>query len=350
MALIPVAAAPAHAEPECDSLRVVQLPNATITAVTRVDSGSFVPPVTPVPIRGGDRRALRTLPAFCRVQAVARPSEDSDIRVEVWLPIAQWNGRYVGVGNGSYAGSIAYPRLGEALRAGYVTSSTDTGHQGVPTDDTWAAGHPEKQTDYDHRAIHETAMVAKALVRALYGIEAAHSYFVSCSNGGRQGLMAAERYPNDYDGVLAGAPALSWGFRTFVSGDLSAFLQRGGKVIIYHGENDSPAPSINYHARLRASLGDSTLSTFLQLYVIPGMRHCGGGAEPYEVGQTIRVGDDAEHSLFKALEGWVERGTAPEGVTAVQFARDAVPSSGVVASRRIFPWPRPPEPTQSVAR
>ena len=350
VALIPVAAAPVHAEPACDSLSASALPNATVVAVTRVDSGSFLAPRTPAPINGGDRRALRTLPAFCRVQAVAHPSEDSDIRMEVWLPLEHWNGRYVGVGNGSYGGSISYPRLGEALRAGYATSSTNTGHNGEPTDDTWAAGHPEKQTDYDHRAVHETALVAKALVRAFYGIDAAHSYFVSCSNGGRQGLMAAERYPTDYDGVLAGAPALSWGFRTFVSGDLSAFQQRGGKVIIYHGENDSPTPSINFHARVSGRMGDSTTASFLQLYVIPGMRHCGGGAEPYEVGQTIRVGDDAEHSLFKALEEWVERGVAPQGVTAVQFARDAVPSSGVVATRRLYPYPRAPGAVEPVSR
>jgi tannase/feruloyl esterase len=340
--LIPVMAACAHAAPApCDALRGVQLPNTSIVAVTLVDSGKFVPPQA---VR--QPTAFRTLPAFCRVEAVARPSTDSDIAIEVWLPVAGWNRRYVGVGNGSFGGSINYPRLGEALRSGYATSSTDTGHRGAPTDDTWATDHPEKQADFDYRAIHETAQMSKAMVRALYGSDPGHSYFNSCSNGGRQGLMEAERYPADYDGIMAGAPATSFGFRTFVTGDFRAFQQRNGKIIIYHGGADAPEPNVRFFSKLRAQLGDSTVSSFLQLYLVPGMGHCGGGPEPSEIGQSLRPGDDPEHSLFKALEQWVEDGVPPAGVTAVKFAVAGNPASGVVQTRKLYPYPRPAEKNQ----
>ena len=334
----------------CDTLRGVQLSSTTIVAVALVDSGTFVPPPQVPSPSAAQSRALRTLPAFCRIEAVARPSADSEVRIEVWLPVARWNGRYVGVGNGSFGGSINYARLAEALRSGFATSSTDTGHRGEPTDASWAAGHPEKQADFDHRAIHETAQTSKALIRSLYGSDPTRSYFSSCSNGGRQGLMEAERYPEDYDGILAGAPALSFGFRTFVTGDLRQYEQRNGKIIIYHGEADSPAPSVRFYSKVRAQLGDSVARGFLQLYLVPEMRHCGGGAAPNEIGQWLRPGDDAEHSLFKALERWVEQGVPPEGVTATKFAVDGRPASGVVQTRRLYPYPRAPGETQFIRR
>jgi hypothetical protein len=254
------------------------------------------------------------------------------------MPVFHWNGRYVGVGNGTWGGSINYQRLDEALRAGYATSSTDTGHRGTPREKAWAEGHPEKQIDFDYRATHETAVVAKAAIARFYGKDASHAYFSSCSNGGRQALMEAERYPTDYDGVLSGAPALQWGFETFVRGDFRAFEQRGGKVIIYHGGADRPETSTRFYSELRTAMGDSVVPSFLQLYVIPGMRHCGGGVTPSDVGQTVRASDDADHSLFKALEQWVERGIRPDGVTASRFRIEDDPSSGVVQTRRLRPY------------
>jgi len=251
---------------------------------------------------------------------------------------ARWNGRYIGVGNGSWGGSFNYERLDEALTAGYATSSTDTGHHGAPRDKSWANGHPEKQVDFDYRATHETAETAKAVIRRYYGREVSSSFFNGCSNGGRQGLMEAERYPGDYDGILSGAPALQWGFDTFVRGDLRAFEQRGGKVVIYHGGADRPETSTRFFADLRSSMGDSAVRGFLQLYVIPGMRHCGGGVTPNDVGQTVRANDDADHSLFRALERWVEQGIRPEGVTASTFRVEDDPSSGAVRTRRLRPY------------
>jgi feruloyl esterase len=139
-----------------------------------------------------------------------KPSSDSDIRFEVWLPSSNWNGKFQGIGNGGYAGVLSFPGLANAVRNGYATASTDTGHQDDGTSARWALDHPEKIIDFGHRAIHETAVGAKAVIRAFYGEGPKRSYFNSCSNGGRQALMEAQRYPTDYDGIIAGAPANYW--------------------------------------------------------------------------------------------------------------------------------------------
>ncbi len=147
------------------------------------------------------------LPAFCRVAGTSRPSPDSDIRFEVWLPRTGWNGKFVGGGNGVWAGSIAYGDMMTPLLAGYATAASDVGHQGNPLDGSFLVGHPEKLVDFGHRATHETAMAAKATIEAFYGRKPSRSLYASCSTGGRIGLMEAYRYPEDYDAISAMAPA-----------------------------------------------------------------------------------------------------------------------------------------------
>jgi len=186
---------------ECESLAKLSLPHATITSAARVDGASFAPP---------QGQPMTGLPAFCRVAGVLAPTSDSHIELEVWLPAAGWNGKLQGIGNGGLAGSIGYDGLGLAVSRGYAAASTDTGHKGSPIDGKWALGHPEKVVDFGHRAIHETAVAAKAIVAAYYGTSPRRSYFAGCSNGGRQALMEAQRYPDDYDGLVVGAPAASW--------------------------------------------------------------------------------------------------------------------------------------------
>jgi hypothetical protein len=328
----------------CPALRGTRLENTTVISAQLVDSGKFVPPIRLRRASPEFFTAFNTLPAFCRVQAVARPSADSEISIEVWLPATGWNHRYLGVGNGSFGGSINYDRLGESLRSGYATSSTDTGHRGRSSESAWAKNHPEKQTDFDYRSVHETAMTSKALIDAFYHSPPARSYFSSCSNGGRQGLMEAERYPADYDGIMAGAPATHFGFRTFITGDLAAFQKRGGKIIIYHGGNDRPESNLNLFSSLRRRMGDETVSNFLQFYLLPGMGHCGSGEEPNDFGQWLRPGDSPQNSLFSALEEWVEKDVRPNGVIATKFAIDGDPKSAVVKTRRICPYPRTARP------
>ncbi|HMD50121.1 MAG TPA: tannase/feruloyl esterase family alpha/beta hydrolase [Bryobacteraceae bacterium] len=194
---IAIQAAPAS----CDSLAKLSLPNLTVKTAEAVPAGSFTPPGSP---------AINGLPAFCRVAGTIKPSPDSDIEIEVWMPSTGWNGKFEGIGNGGYAGAISYGPMAAAVQHGYATASTDTGHKAGGTDAGWALGHPEKVTDFGYRAIHETAEKAKAIIHGFYGEAPKRSYFESCSNGGRQALMEAQRFPADYDGIVAGAPANNW--------------------------------------------------------------------------------------------------------------------------------------------
>ncbi len=192
-----------QAPESCASLAKLTLPATTITTAETIAGGAFTPP-------GG--KAIEHLPAFCRVSGVIRPSTDSNIEFEVWMPASGWNHRFQDVGNGGFAGAINYANggLATAISRGYAAASTDTGHKGGSADAAWALGHPEKIVDFGYRAMHETTVQAKAIVKAFYGEAPRHSYFASCSNGGRQALMEAQRYPADYDGIIAGAPANAW--------------------------------------------------------------------------------------------------------------------------------------------
>lgn len=186
---------------DCEALARLALPTTTITAAQAVPAGSFTPPL-------GDR--LNNLPALCRVVGTIRPASDSSIEFEVWMPSSGWNEKFQGIGNGGFAGSIGYGALADAVQHGYAAASTNTGHQAGGTDAAWALGHPEKIVDFGHRAIHEMTDKGKTIVAAYYGSRPKRSYFSSCSNGGRQALMEAQRYPDDYDGIIAGAPANYW--------------------------------------------------------------------------------------------------------------------------------------------
>jgi hypothetical protein len=184
----------------CESLLKLALPNTNIAIAESRPAGEFTPP---------GAKPIANLPPFCRVAGSIKPSADSDIRFEAWLP-ATWTGKFQGVGNGGYAGVISYAGLADAVRHGYASASTDTGHEDRGESARWALNHPEKIIDFGYRAIHETAIAAKAVIVAFYGEAPKHSYFNSCSNGGRQALMEAQRYPADYDGIIAGAPANNW--------------------------------------------------------------------------------------------------------------------------------------------
>ena len=187
----------------CDELANFKVTNATVDAAETVAAGAFTPPT-----RGGrgGGNAYASLPLFCRVQATLTPSSDSDIKVEVWLPQVGWNGKFQAVGNGGWAGTIPYSAIAGALQSGYAAAGTDTGHTGGNGD--FALGHPEKMIDFGYRAMHEMTVYAKAVVATFYGNPAKYSYYVGCSQGGRQGLSEAQRYPTDFDGIIAGASAI----------------------------------------------------------------------------------------------------------------------------------------------
>jgi feruloyl esterase len=154
--------------------------------------------------------AIGDLPEFCRVTATTKPA----IKFEVWLPLHNWNGKFQGVGNGGTGGFINYRAMAGALRHGYATASTDTGHVNTPPgngfDATWAFHHPELVADFGYRSLHVTTVNAKQIAQTFYGKGVAHSYYVGCSQGGQQGLMEAQRFPEDYDGLVVGDPANNW--------------------------------------------------------------------------------------------------------------------------------------------
>ncbi len=479
----------------CDALAKLNLPNTTIKTAEAVPAGSFTPPGNP---------AIPNLPAFCRVAGTIKPSADSDIEFEVWMPSSGWNSKFEGIGNGGYAGSISYGAMGAAVAHGYATASTDTGHHAGATDAAWALGHPEKVTDFGYRAIHETADQAKALIHAFYGDAPKRSYFSSCSNGGRQALMEAQRYPADYDGIVAGAPAYNWthllstavydlvallndpssyipasklplieganleacdaldgvkdgviddptmchpnyskllcagaendkcltaaqistlekiygglkdvkgqqifpgyspggetgmtGWGGWITGaarekslqyafgtnffenmvysdakwdyhtfktdrdmkvaddsvarklnatnpDLKKFKDRGGKLIMYHGWSDAAIPplaTVDYYKNVVSKMGAKDTTTFVRLFMVPGMQHCGGGPGPNSFGQGAVTGGDPMHDVDAAIQRWVEQGTAPEQIIATKYIGMS-PASGVARTRPLCKYPQ----------
>ncbi len=220
-----LASVPAMAATSCENLASLTFPDATITGAQLVPAGAFMPPGGPGRGRGA-ADAYKGLPAFCRVTATLKPSSDSDIKVEVWLPSSGWNRKYQAVGNGGWAGVISYSELADALRGGYATSSTDTGHVGGSG--SFALGHPEKLIDFGYRSEHEMTLKSKAIITAFYGAAPGLSYWNGCSTGGRQGLKEAQRYPADYDGIIAGAPANRTALALWVA---SAELKEPGAYI-----------------------------------------------------------------------------------------------------------------------
>jgi hypothetical protein len=207
----PASAVSAPGGDACSSLVRFQTSQMVIASAQTQSAGGPIAGATIPGMTGpsGAGAIISGLPAFCRVTGSIHPVAGSDIHFEVWLPSAGWTGRLMGAGNGGLAGSISYIDLAADVKAGIVGAATDTGHSGSPQDSSWAKGHPERVRDYGWRAMHLTTLAAKTLSAGFYGHPVEHSYFASCSNGGRMALMEAARFPDDYDGILAGSPASS---------------------------------------------------------------------------------------------------------------------------------------------
>jgi feruloyl esterase len=304
----------------CESLTAAALSDATIARVEVVAPGGFLPP-------GGGRRGegranpYKDLPEFCRVAATLTPSSDSDIKVELWLPSKGWNGKFQAVGNGGWAGVISYAAMADALRAGYATASTDTGHVGGRG--TFALDHPEKLIDFSWRSEHEMTVKARTLIQALYGVAPRLSYWNGCSTGGRQGLKEAQMFPNDYDGIIAGAPAN----RTAIS------------LWIAHAVLKDPAsyiPPAKYPVIHQAALAacdaadglkDGLIDDPARCHFDPAVLRCKGAEEPscltdaqvaaakkiYSPAINPRTGAELFSSLVPGTElGWGVQALGPE--------------------------------------
>jgi len=210
----------------CESLRSVSIPNVTITtaevvmpAATTSRGGGGArgagAPAAAAPAQGAPNApraggaAGPPLPEYCRVVLVLKPSSDSNINSELWLPTTTWNGKFMAVGNGGFGGSIkGLNEMRNVIRLGYATAGNDTGHSAADgPSGMFALGHPEKIVDFAYRAMHEMTATSKKLINEFYGRPQQFAYYKGCSTGGRQGVMAAQRYPEDFDGIIAGALA-----------------------------------------------------------------------------------------------------------------------------------------------
>ena len=216
----------------CEAIRTVSTPQTIVMSADVVPAGVFTPPpqpaAPPAPPRGnapaateggrgrgaragGPAPAPEPVPQHCRVKLTLKPTSDSNIYSELWMPTDNWNGKLLVVGNGGFAGSIqGYGDMQIALRLGYATAATDTGHNaadGPISGGMFALGHPEKIVDFAYRALHDTTVESKRLIKTMYSRSAQMSYYKGCSTGGRMGIMAAIRFPDDYDGIIAGALA-----------------------------------------------------------------------------------------------------------------------------------------------
>lgn len=251
----------------CENLAAsLDLGTTTVTSARLVMAGRFMPPI--------GRSELLDVPEFCRVELTIAPTPDSDIKTEVWLPTEEWNGKFLTVGNGGWGGSIQYNALADGLRRGYATASSDTGH--TTADASFATGHPEKLIDFGYRAVHETAVQGKATVAGLYGTAPRYSYFNGCSGGGRQSFMEAQRYPEDFDAIIAGAPGYD---RTDVA------FQTLGMIQATHETPESFIPAEKYaliHGAAmdmcdaRDGLEDGLISDPVACDFDPGVLQCKG--------------------------------------------------------------------------
>ena len=199
-----------HAQKQsCEDLKKLTLDHVTITVALSVEPA----PLKQQAVGASSQPPTVTVPRHCEVSGVSRPTSDSEIAFLLWLPPAsEWNGKYMQRGNGGWAGAISPVSLYRPLTLGYAVSATDDGHraEGMLPSASWSIGHPEKLIDFGYRALHETALASKAILHAYYGKPDGHAYFFGCSDGGREALMEAERYPEDFDGIVAGAPANHW--------------------------------------------------------------------------------------------------------------------------------------------
>ena len=255
----------------CSDLAKVALPRATITVAAPVQSGAFRPDAP------GDAGDFTALPAFCRVAATLKPTSDSDIKIEVWLPADGWNGKFQAVGNGGFSGAIAYPAMGRALARGYAAASTDTGHVGSTA--SFALGHPEKLIDFGWRAVHEMTVAAKTVVSAHYGIAPKFSYFNGCSAGGRQAMAEAQRFPADFDGIIAGAPGLDWTGRAAQAVRIAQVLDQNPAARLLQPERQLLHRAVVGACDALDGVTDGLLENPMRCKFDPGVLQCSGAGD-----------------------------------------------------------------------
>lgn len=193
------ASSPQSISERCQALTGTAVDSITTVTSASIVSGSFTPP--------DGQAALTGLPEMCRVVGVIKPVPESNIKFEVWMPTV-WNKKFLSSFEGGFGGAVRYPDLLADATRGYTTAGTDDGHSAA--DLGWMINQRERVVDFGYRAKHLQTTAAKALIKTFYGAAPAKSYFAGCSGGGREGMMELQRYPDDYDGYVIGAPANNW--------------------------------------------------------------------------------------------------------------------------------------------
>jgi feruloyl esterase len=332
----------------CESIAALSLPNAKVTTAQRVAPGAFVMPGPQAPAPAAAASLFARLPEFCRVAATLTPSTDSDIKIEVWLPASGWNGKFQAVGNGGWNGSIPYLALANAVATGYASAATDTGHVGNTA--AFALGHPEKLIDFGYRAVHEMTVKAKSIIDAFYGSAPTLSIFNGCSQGGRQGITAAVRYPTDFDGIIAGAPAVNY------------VQMHAGRIAMNRAVNATPAspvpaskyPMINQAVLAKCDARDGVTDGVLEnpgtCTFDPKVLQCSGSQDeascltPFQVEAARRMYAGATHPSTKAS---VLPGLAPGAELGWNVLGSTQPLSlSVDAYKHIFMKDRSWEPSR----
>jgi feruloyl esterase len=315
---------------DCDRLRALSLANTTI-AVAEPVTGVFNVP--------GSRDTIRNLPAFCRVAGEIRPTADSHVAFEVWLPLEKWNGKFAGVGNGGWAGTISYAgqpiaSLADQIRRGYAVASTNTGHVGNGGDARFAVGHPERLVDFGWRAVHEMTVAAKSVVQTFYGRAPARAYWIGCSTGGKQALTEAQRFPGDYDGIVAGAPANDWiplmtgtAMRTVTAiGDSTRYLPRAALTLVH----DAAMKSCD---RIDG-VEDGVLEDPRRCRFDPAVLQCASGSAP-----DAKCLTDAQVAAVKRIYAGVDDPTTGRKVSPGLEIGSELGWAGWTAPGRPFPIP-----------
>ena len=314
--VLTLGAFPALAQTQrCEELNHLTLPGIAIRSATPVPAGMFGPPGV----------AARAVPGLCRVVATVLP----ELGFEVWLP-EKWNRKYIGVGNGGLAGNIVYSAMFNPVERGYAVSSTDTGHVTSSTNDgMWALGHMDRVINFGQRGVHEMAIASKAIIKAYYSTPPAHSYFQGCSYGGKQALTEVQRYPTDFDGVVAGDPA-NWWTRHYSGGHIWIAQAVEGDGWLPPHKVQLLGKVVNAACDVLDGVKDGVLNDPRRCHFDPGLLQCKSGdqqncltgAQVAAVRKIWTGPRDAEgQQLYPGLEpggeagpgGWLQwiTGTAP---------------------------------------
>lgn len=295
---------PAAGQQPCENLRQLALPDVVVQSATPVAAGDFhLPSATPntPPIH---------VPAFCRVVGLVKP----ELRFELWLPV-RWNRKYMAVGNGGMAGAIVYGAMVDPLNRGYATGSTDTGHSGSNDDGTWALGHLDRLLNYAQRGIHLMVQADKGIIRAFYGGTPEHSYFNGCSFGGKQALTEVQRYPEDFDGVIAGDPANNY-IRHYVGGHLWGAMAMDGDGYIPATKLPLIGSAVNAACDELDGVKDGVLNDPRRCHFDPSALQCKSGNAPdCLTGAQVAALKKIWRGLTDASGGQIYPGLMPGGET-----------------------------------